>query len=228
MKPMNLDNIVFRALADPARRQLLDRLNAENGQTLTKLCEHMGMTRQSVAKHVALLEAANLVVTVWRGREKLHYLNPVPIAEISDRWIGKFERLHLRALSELKRELTEEQMEKPSYVYVTYIATTPERLWEALTDGRFTRQYWGGRRITSDWKIGAPVSHVREDGCIDWVGQVLRYEPPRLLSYTFHMQISDEHRGERPSRCDLRTRANRACRQTDLNPRRIRPGQCDP
>jgi uncharacterized protein YndB with AHSA1/START domain/DNA-binding transcriptional ArsR family regulator len=197
---MGLDDVVFRALADPTRRQLLDRLHAENGQTLTKLCEHMEMTRQAVAKHLALLEAANLVVTVRLGRVKLHYLNPVPIADISDRWIGKYERHRLRALSDLRRDLTEEQMEKPSYIYVTYIATTPERLWEALTDGEFTRHYWGGRRITSEWKVGAPVSHVREDGGVDWDGEVLRWEPPRLLAYTFHMQISDDHRGERPSR----------------------------
>ena len=98
---------VFKALADPSRRQLLDQLHASNGQTLSELCEHLDMTRQAVTKHVALLEAANLVVTVWHGREKLHYLNPVPINEISERWIGKYERHRLRALSELKRGLEE-------------------------------------------------------------------------------------------------------------------------
>jgi DNA-binding transcriptional ArsR family regulator len=98
---------VFKALADPSRRQLLDRLHANNGQTLSELCEHLDMTRQAVTKHLALLEAANLVVTVWRGREKLHYLNPVPINEIYERWIGKYERHRLRALSELKKGLEE-------------------------------------------------------------------------------------------------------------------------
>jgi uncharacterized protein YndB with AHSA1/START domain len=91
-------------------------------------------------------------------------------------------------------------MDRPAFVYVTYIATTPEKLWEALTDGGFTRRYWGGRRIESDWKVGSPVRHVREDGGIDWQGEVLRSERPRLLSYRFHMQISNEHRDERPSR----------------------------
>lgn len=91
-------------------------------------------------------------------------------------------------------------MDRPAFVYVTYIATTPEKLWTALTDGEFTRRYWGGRRIQSDWKVGSPVSHVREDGGIGWQGKVLQSERPRLLSYTFHMQISEEHRGERPSR----------------------------
>ncbi|HMN26746.1 MAG TPA: helix-turn-helix transcriptional regulator [Caldilineaceae bacterium] len=96
---------VFKALADPSRRELLDRLFEQNGQTLGELCAHLHMARQSVSKHLALLEAANLVVTVWRGREKLHYLNPIPIQEIYDRWIGKYERQRLQALSTLKQRL---------------------------------------------------------------------------------------------------------------------------
>ena len=96
---------VFKALADASRRQLLDRLRTENGQTLGQLCAHLDMTRQAVTKHLAVLEEANLVVVVWRGREKLHYLNPVPIHEITERWIGKFERGRLRILAELKERL---------------------------------------------------------------------------------------------------------------------------
>ena len=96
---------VFKALADATRRKLLDRLQAENGQTLGELCERLAMTRQAVTKHLVLLEEANLVVTVRRGREKLHYLNPVPIHEIAERWIGKFERHRLQALSQLKKKL---------------------------------------------------------------------------------------------------------------------------
>ena len=98
---------VFKALADPSRRQLLDRLHANNGQTLGELCRDLDMTRQAVTKHLAVLEAANLVATIWRGREKLHYLNPVPIGEIYERWIGKYERRRVRALSELKKALEE-------------------------------------------------------------------------------------------------------------------------
>ena len=86
------------------------------------------------------------------------------------------------------------------FVYVAYIATTPERLWQALTDSAFTAQYWVGRRITSDWHEGASVHHVRDDGGVDWVGEVLRYEPCSLLSYTFHMQISEAHKADAPSR----------------------------
>ncbi|HTP92015.1 MAG TPA: metalloregulator ArsR/SmtB family transcription factor [Xanthobacteraceae bacterium] len=98
---------VFRALADASRRELLDRLRGDNGQTLNELCARLAMTRQAVSKHLAILEEANLVATVWRGREKLHYLNPVPIHEIAERWIGKFERSRLLMLSELKKGLEE-------------------------------------------------------------------------------------------------------------------------
>ena len=96
---------VFKSLADPTRRKLLDRLYADNGQTLGELCRALDMTRQAVTQHLALLEAANLVTTVWRGREKLHYLNPVPVQDIAERWIRKFERKRLVALRELKRRL---------------------------------------------------------------------------------------------------------------------------
>lgn len=99
---------VFKALAHPSRRQLLDRLHADNGQTLGQLCAYLDMTRQAVTKHLAVLEVASLVVTVWRGREKLHYLSPVPINEIYERWIGKYERHRVRALHDLKKALEEE------------------------------------------------------------------------------------------------------------------------
>jgi DNA-binding transcriptional ArsR family regulator len=102
---------VFKALADPSRRQLLDRLHTDNGQTLGELCQHLDITRQAVTKHLVLLEAANLVVTIRRGREKLHYLNPVPINEIYERWIGKYERRQVRALHDLKKALEEERDE---------------------------------------------------------------------------------------------------------------------
>ncbi|MDA9405308.1 ArsR/SmtB family transcription factor [Bradyrhizobium sp. CCBAU 45384] len=96
---------VFKALADASRRSLLDRLHARNGQSLNELCEGLAMTRQAVTKHLVILEEANLVTTIKHGREKLHYLNPMPIHQIGDRWIGKFERGKLAALSELKRQL---------------------------------------------------------------------------------------------------------------------------
>src|SRR5262249_196034 len=104
-----LMDAVFKALADESRRKLLDRLYENNGQTLTELCERLDMTRQGVTKHLALLEAANLVATVWRGREKLHYLNPVPLHEIYERWIGKYDRSRLQALSALKQGLEQKK-----------------------------------------------------------------------------------------------------------------------
>jgi DNA-binding transcriptional ArsR family regulator len=109
MSPMGADvDMVFKALAAPERRLLLDRLRADNGQTLGQLCAHLKMTRQAVTKHLKVLEEATLVVPIWRGREKLHYLNPMPIHEIAERWIGKYERGRLRALSELKERLERE------------------------------------------------------------------------------------------------------------------------
>ncbi|MDB5342253.1 MAG: sdpR 1 [Schlesneria sp.] len=106
---MDLDeDKVFKALADAGRRLLLDRLHGDNGQTLGQLCEHLDMSRQAVSKHLDILEEANLVVVIRRGREKLHYLNPVPIHEIADRWIGKFDRGRLRLLADLKRQLEDQ------------------------------------------------------------------------------------------------------------------------
>jgi DNA-binding transcriptional ArsR family regulator len=106
---MGLDaDKVFKALADPSRRRLLDRLHKNNGQTLSELCEHLNMTRQAVTKHLMLLEKAVLVTTIWRGREKLHYLNPTPLYDIYERWIGKYERNRLQALSDLKKALEEQ------------------------------------------------------------------------------------------------------------------------
>jgi DNA-binding transcriptional ArsR family regulator len=105
-------DVVFKALADASRRKLLDQLHKNNGRTLSELCEHLDMTRQAVTKHLVLLEEANLVAVVWRGREKLHYLNPVPLHEIYERWIGKYERHRLQALSDLKRGLEENKSSK--------------------------------------------------------------------------------------------------------------------
>src|SRR5258707_1073828 len=134
---------VFRALADPSRRRLLDSLNVRNGQTLRELCAGLDMTRQSVSKHLALLEAANLVTSVRRGREKLHYLNAAPINEIGERWIAPYERGRVEALADLKRALEDTTVNQPSFVYSTYIRTTPDELWQALTAPAFTARYWG-------------------------------------------------------------------------------------
>lgn len=177
---------VFRALADPGRRRLLDSLNVRNGQTLRELCEGMRMTRQSVSKHLAVLEAANLVTTVRRGREKLHYLNPAPIADISERWIHRYEQRRVDALADLKRALENPTMDKPAFVYTTYIQTTPERLWEALTSPAFTQRYWNAT-FETDWTPGAQMAWINNGVRIaDPEQVVLESEPPRRLSYTWH------------------------------------------
>ena len=181
------DDSVFRALADPTRRALLDRLRERNGQTLGELCEPLRMARQSATQHLGVLEAANLITSVRRGREKLHYLNPVPLWEIQERWIEKFERPRLRALSTIKRRAEENAMTgRPSYVYVTYIESSPERVWEALTDPGLTGQYWGHSNV-SDWEPGSAWEHRRVDGSgiADVVGVVLESVPPRRLAMTF-------------------------------------------
>jgi DNA-binding transcriptional ArsR family regulator/uncharacterized protein YndB with AHSA1/START domain len=183
---------VFRALADPSRRLLLDRLNDRNGLTLRELCSGLDMTRQSVSKHLAVLEAANLVTTVRQGREKLHYLNAAPINEISERWINRYDLGRVEALADLKRALEEETtMQKPSFAYTTYIKTTPERLWQALTEPAFTERYWN-MTFETDWKVGSPMTWHHGDITIVHPEQVvLESEPYRRLSYTWHEMVPE-------------------------------------
>jgi uncharacterized protein YndB with AHSA1/START domain/DNA-binding transcriptional ArsR family regulator len=182
---------VFKALADPSRRLLLDSLNATAGQTLTELCAGLDMARQSVSKHLAVLEDAKLVTTVWRGREKHHYLNAAPIADIADRWITHYHRRRVSALAGLKRALEDPLMNKPEFVYVTYIRTTPEQLWQALTDPAFTSRYWGATYDT-DWKKGSTYGLQQAGVRVDDPDQVvLESDPPRRLSYTWHT-VSEE------------------------------------
>jgi uncharacterized protein YndB with AHSA1/START domain/DNA-binding transcriptional ArsR family regulator len=177
---------VFRALADPSRRRLLDSLNARTGQTLRELCADMDMARQSVSKHLAVLEAANLVTTLWRGREKLHYLNAAPINAISERWIDRYDQARVHALADLKQALEKPTMQKPSFVYTTYIHTTPERLYQALTDPAFTKRYWDVT-FETDWNVGSTMVWDNHGAIIDDPGQVvLEAEPGRRLSYTWH------------------------------------------
>lgn len=186
----------FKALADDTRRRLLDRLHEQNGQTLGELCERIAMTRQSVTQHLAVLEAANLISTVRRGREKLHYLNPVPLHEIQERWIDKFERPRLRALGDLKRRAEEAMSDQPSYVYVTYIASTPEKVWDALTDADLTAVYWGHSNV-SDWRPGSRWEHVRTDGSgiADVVGTVVESDRPTRLVTTWAAPADEGDRG---------------------------------
>jgi uncharacterized protein YndB with AHSA1/START domain/DNA-binding transcriptional ArsR family regulator len=177
---------IFRALADPTRRLLLDRLNERNGQTLGQLWAGFEMARQSVTRHLAILEEANLITTVWQGREKLHYLNAAPINDISDRWINHYSRQRVEALANLKIALETTTMPNPEFVYKTYIYTTPERLWQALTDPAFTQRYWGVT-FQTDWRQGSRITMVENGVTIaDPAQVVLESEPYRRLAYTWH------------------------------------------
>ncbi|MEJ3745961.1 metalloregulator ArsR/SmtB family transcription factor [Actinomycetes bacterium KLBMP 9797] len=192
---------VFKALADASRRRLLDRLNERNGQTLRELCTGLAMTRQSVSKHLAVLAEANLVSAERRGREKLHFLNAEPINAIAERWMTRYDRARASALADLKHALEQRPM-NPTFVYTTYINTTPERLWTALTDPAFTKRYWGVA-LTSDWTVGSTVTWELPDQKVtiaDDEQVVLVADPPRRLSYTWHTispefiaAFADEH-----------------------------------
>jgi uncharacterized protein YndB with AHSA1/START domain/DNA-binding transcriptional ArsR family regulator len=184
---------VFKALADPSRRELLDRLNERNGQNLRELCAGLGMARQSVTKHLAVLEVAGLVTTERRGRERLHHLNTAPIADIADRWIGRYHRRRAQALADLKHTLESQTMSETEFRYTTYIRTTPEQLWQAITDPVFTLQYWGAA-LHSDWRVGSPILwQAGPDGQARDLDQVvLESDPPRRLAYTWH-EPSEDH-----------------------------------
>lgn len=182
---------VFRALADPARRTLLDSLQARNGQNLRELCAGLDMARQSVSKHLAILEAAGLVTTVRQGREKLHYLNAAPINEIGERWISHYDRGRVHALADLKTALEAPPMSKPSFVYTTYIRTTPEQLWRGITDPAFTQRYWD-ITFDTDWKPGSPMTWTHHGVVLaDPEQVVLAAEPYTHLSYTWHSMSPD-------------------------------------
>lgn len=182
---------VFKALADPTRRLLLDRLREHNGRTLRELCEQLDMARQSATQHLDVLVRANLVTVVRRGRERLHYLNPAPIHEIEQRWISEFDRPRLQAISAIKHQaeeyaMTDAPASVPTYVYVTYIRADAEQVWRALTDADLTARYWGHANV-SDWKPGSSWEHRRADGSgqVDVVGRVVEAEPPTRLVITF-------------------------------------------
>jgi len=188
---------VFRALADPTRRKLLDELFREDGQTLSALEEHFSMTRFGVMKHLKQLEEAGLVVTRRQGREKLHFLNPVPIRLVHDRWVSKYAEPWATALSDLKHRL-ENPMQK---VFEIYIRTTPERLWEAITDSEIRSKYQFGMRIASDWTPGSrfEMSSPRADGLLG-EGVNLELDPPRRLVQSMTALWSDEVKREGASR----------------------------
>lgn len=183
-------DLVFKALADPTRRRLLDRLRQQDGQTLGELCAELGMARQSATQHLDLLVDAGLVTVVRRGRERHHHLNPAPIHELQQRWISTFDRPRLAALDAIRHHaeeiaVSETDRPVPTYVYVTYIHAGIEQVWQALTDADVTAAYWDHRN-ESDWQPGSTWEHRRLDGSgADIDGRILESDPPHRLVITF-------------------------------------------
>ena len=189
---------VFKALADPTRRSLLDELFKHDGQTLSALEQRLPMTRFGVMKHLKLLEEAGLVITKKRGREKLHFLNPVPIRLVHDRWVSKYSEPWAAGLSELKRQVEEKTMEK---VFEIYIKTSPERLWEAITNPELRRRYNFGLGVESDWTAGSHYEAVSPQAPAPLCeGENLEVDPPRRLVQSFMALWGDDVKREGTSR----------------------------
>ncbi len=188
---------VFKALADPTRRSLLDELFRQDGQALSSLEQRLPMTRFGVMKHLKVLEEAGLVTTKRRGREKLHFLNPVPIRLVHDRWVSKYAEPWAATLSGLKKTLEEDGMEK---VFEIYIKTTPERLWEAITDSELRRRYNFGVGVSSDWTPGSRYEAVHASGVDIAAGENLEVDPPRRLVQSFTALWSEDVQREGTSR----------------------------
>ena len=194
---------VFRALADPSRRELLDRLYERDGQTLGELCGWLpAMTRFGVMRHLGVLEEAALISTRKLGRQKHHYLNPVPIRLLHDRWISKYAEPVVGAMSALKGHLEGRTMaaKAPDHVYTVYISASPERIWRAITDGVETERYYYGTRVGSDWKQGSRIVYEYPDGRVAADGEVLEIDPPRRLAMTFHARWDPEIEAAGPVR----------------------------
>jgi uncharacterized protein YndB with AHSA1/START domain/biotin operon repressor len=188
---------VFKALADPTRRSLLDTLSQQDGQTLSELEERLPMTRFGVMKHLKLLEEAGLVVTRRRGREKLHFLNAVPIRLIYDRWVSKYTEPWVATLSGLKHKLENNTMVK---VFEIYIKTTPERLWKAITDTEMRRKYNFGAVVTSDWTTGSRYEGMGGGQHKIFEGENLEVDPPRRLVQSFRALWGEDVKTEGTSR----------------------------
>jgi uncharacterized protein YndB with AHSA1/START domain/DNA-binding transcriptional ArsR family regulator len=188
----------FKALADAHRRRLLDRLREQDGQTLGELEAALPqMTRFGVMKHLHVLEDAHLVTTRRDGRRKLHFLNPVPIRLIADRWISRYAAPLVNRMADVKYLVENEPMTEFRHVYEVYIAASPERVWQALTDSELTKQYYYGNTVESDWKPGSPMVYRNPDGTESIQCEVVEADAPRKLVHTFFFPGTEES----PSRC---------------------------
>jgi uncharacterized protein YndB with AHSA1/START domain len=188
---------VFKALADPTRRGLLDELRRQDGQTLSALEARLPMTRFGVMKHLRVLEEAGLVVGKKRGREKLHFLNPVPIRLVHDRWVSRYTEPWAATLTGLKRTIEEKTMEK---VFEIYIKTTPERLWEAITDPELRSRYTFGAVVQSDWTPGSSYEAAAPGDRLLMSGRNLEVDPPRRLVQSLEAKWGEDVAAEGTSR----------------------------
>ena len=191
---------VFRALGDPSRRLLLDRLFERDGQTLGELCAHLPeMTRFGVMRHLGVLESAGIVVSHRSGREKRHYLNPVPIRLLHDRWISKYADQVVGRMAAIKQRLEAlTPMDSFDHVYSVYIQAPQERVWKAITEGDETVRYYYGTRFASSLEPGAELSYAYTDGSIAADGRILEIDPPRRLKMTFHARWDEQIAAEGP------------------------------
>jgi uncharacterized protein YndB with AHSA1/START domain/DNA-binding transcriptional ArsR family regulator len=223
---------VFKALADPTRRSLLDELRRDDGQTLHQLEARFDMTRFGVMKHLKQLEEAGLVVTRRRGREKLHFLNPVPIRLVHDRWVSKYAESWAAGLSGLKQDLEHEREPKTmeprtmEKVFEIYIKTTPERLWEAITDPAIRAKYNFGAGARSEWTVGSRVELAAGELLLG-EGDVLEVDPPRKLVHTMLAHFSPEAEAEGSSRVTWEIEpVGDSCRLTVVHDQ-MRDGACE-
>jgi DNA-binding transcriptional ArsR family regulator/uncharacterized protein YndB with AHSA1/START domain len=193
---------VFRALDDAGRRALLDALHQRDGRSLAELCTILpGMTRYGVMNHLRVLEEADLVTTRRAGRRKLHYLNPVPIRRIYERWMAKYAEPTVATLAALtSRREGAGPMDTPSHVYRTFVRCTPKEAWTAIVDPDATERYYYGTRVASDWTPGSRVRYLAPDGSVVADGEVLAVDAPRRLEMTFHPRWSPEIEAEGPAR----------------------------
>jgi DNA-binding transcriptional ArsR family regulator/uncharacterized protein YndB with AHSA1/START domain len=197
-----MDDEVFKALNDPSRRLLLDRLFDEDGQTLGELTAHLPqMTRFGVMNHLSVLEAAGLVTTRKVGRSKHHYLNPVPIRLVHDRWISKYTEPVVGAMASMKTQLEggTRTMSEPTHIYQTYIKCEPEQAWNAIVDGDLTVNYFYGTRVESDWEPGAAISYTYPDGSTAADGEVIAIDHGRRVEMTFLARWDPELEAEGPA-----------------------------
>lgn len=197
-----MDDTVFRALSDARRRLLLDALRERDGRTLSELEQLLPtLTRFGVMRHVRLLAEAGLIATRRVGRHKFHYLNPVPIRQLADRWIRPYEAPFIEAMVGVKRELEEANaMDKPLMVHEIYIRTTPAALWQAITDPDFTRRYWYGALSRSDWLPGAGWTSESETGEVYLEGEIVEVDPPFRLVHTFRVVHEEKAAADPPSK----------------------------